>query len=52
MAEADGGTKLTMEFEPRPKGLLSILFPLMRPMMKREMAKQHANFKTLCETGS
>jgi hypothetical protein len=48
-AEVDGGTTLIGEFDIRPKGLMSVLFPLLRPMVRRELSKQHANFKKLCE---
>ncbi len=49
-AETDGGTTLVGVFDVRPKGLMSVLVPLLSPMIRRELAKQHANFKELCET--
>ena len=45
-----GGTTLIGAFDVRPKGLMSVLFPLLRPMVRRELSKQPANFKKLCET--
>ncbi len=49
-AEADGTTTAVGRFEARPKGFMKILLPLLMPMIKRDLAKQHANFKELCET--
>ena len=49
-AETDGGTKVLGAFDIRPKGLMSVLLPLLSPMIRRELSKQHANFKDLCET--
>jgi hypothetical protein len=49
-AETDGGTTLVGVFDVRPKGLMSVLFPLLSPLVRRELSKQHANFKELCET--
>ncbi len=49
-AETNGGTTLVGAFEVRPKGLMSVLFPLLKPLMRRELVKQHTNFKKLCET--
>lgn len=31
---------------------MSVLFPLLRPMLRRDMAKQHQHFKELCEAQS
>lgn len=45
-AEADGTTTAVGTFDARPKGFMKILLPL---MIKRDMAKQHANFVKLCE---
>ena len=49
-AEADGGTTLVFAFDLQPKGLMSVLFPLLKPMIRRDLKKHHANFKKLCET--
>lgn len=48
-AESDGGTKLSISFEPRPKGALSALFPLLKPLIRRDLIKQHLKFKDFCE---
>jgi len=48
--EADGGTALVGSFDVRPKGLMSFFFPLLKPMVRRELSKQHVKFKQLCES--
>lgn len=48
-SEVDGGTRLTIEFEPTPKGAMSLLFPLLRPLIRRDLATQHRKFKAFCE---
>lgn len=48
-AEQDGGTKLNITFVPRPKGVMSVLFPLLKPLIRRDLAKQHRGFKAFCE---
>lgn len=47
--ETDSGTLVHGEFDPQPKGIMAVLFPVLRPMIRRGMAKQHQNFKALCE---
>jgi len=46
---ADGGTTLAIEFEPRPKGVMKVLFPLLSPVIRRDLRTQHLKFKTFCE---
>jgi hypothetical protein len=46
---ADGGTRLAIEFEPRPKGVMRVLFPLLSPVIRRDLRTQHRKFKTFCE---
>jgi hypothetical protein len=46
------GTLAHGTFAPEPKGLMAVLFPLLRPMIRRDMAKQHEQFKVLCESQS
>ena len=36
-------------FDATPKGFMKVLLPLLIPMIKRDVAKQHANFKEFCE---
>ncbi len=45
-----GGTRMQGTFTPAPKGVMSLLFPLLRPLISRDMAKQHQNYKSLCES--
>ena len=47
--ETASGTLVHGEFDPKPKGIMAVLFPVLRPMIRRGMAKQHQNFKALCE---
>jgi len=49
-AETDGTTTAVGTFDARPKGFMKVLLPLLIPMIKRDIAKQHVNFKKLCET--
>ena len=48
-ARAGEGTKVSVSTDVRPKGLLSILSPLLRLAMRRELAK-HEVVKQACET--
>lgn len=48
--ESGSGTDVHGTFDPRPKGIMALLFPLLRPMIRRDMAKQHQNLKALCES--
>jgi len=45
----DDGTELESEFDFRPRGALKVLFPLLAPVIRRDVPKQHASLKTLCE---
>ncbi len=47
--ETASGTLVHGEFDPKPKGIMAVLFPVLCPMIRRGMAKQHQNFKALCE---
>lgn len=47
---ADSGTLVRGTFDPKPKGVMAVLFPLLRPMIRRVMTKQHQHLKALCET--
>ena len=47
---ADGdGTALDAEFDFRPKGAMKLLFPLMTPMVRRDLPRQLASFGAFCE---
>ena len=48
--DTDGATTLFLEFAPRPKGVMTVLFPLLKPLIRRDLVKQHAKFKDFCET--
>ena len=43
------GTELQSDFDFRPKGALKVLFPLLAPVIRRDVPKQYASFKALCE---
>lgn len=43
------GTELESAFDFRPKGALKVLFPLLAPVIRRDVPKQYASFKALCE---
>ena len=47
--ESDGTTTALGAFDARPKGFMKLLMPLLLPLIKRDIAKQHVNFKSLCE---
>ena len=48
--ESAGTTTAVGRFDARPKGLMKVLLPILLPLIKRDIAKQHLNFKKLCET--
>jgi uncharacterized protein YndB with AHSA1/START domain len=43
------GTELGSEFDFRPRGALKVLLPLLGPVIRRDVPKQHASLKALCE---
>ena len=47
--ETGSGTLVHGEFDPKPKGIMAVLFPVLRPVIRRGMAKQHQHFRALCE---
>lgn len=49
-AEEGSGTIVHGTYRPKPRGVMAALFPLLRPMIRRNMAKQHQKFKALCES--
>ena len=49
-AESGSGTMMRGTYVPKPRGLMAALFPLLRPMIRRNMGKQHQSFKALCES--
>ena len=42
-------TELESDFDFRPRGALKVLFPLLAPVIRRDVPKQYASFKALCE---
>jgi hypothetical protein len=51
-AAAAGGTKNHAEFDFTPKGFVKILFPLMKPLIKKDLPKQAQSFVTFVEKSS
>jgi len=49
LTATDGSTTAVGTFDARPKGFMKVLLPLLMPIIKRDVAKQHVNFKNLCE---
>ena len=42
-------TELESDFDFRPRGALKLLFPLLAPVIRRDVPKQFASLKALCE---
>ena len=42
-------TELEGDFDFRPRGALKVLFPLLAPVIRRDVPKQYASLKALCE---
>jgi len=49
LTPAGEGTELTSDFDFRPRGALRVLFPLLAPVIRRDVPKQYASLKALCE---
>ena len=49
LTPAGEGTDVESEFDFRPKGILKVLFPLLAPVIRRDIPKQFASLKALCE---
>lgn len=43
------GTELESDFDFRPRGALKVLFPVLAPVIRRDVPKQYASLKALCE---
>lgn len=52
LTEADGETTMTGRFNARGKGMMKAMLPILVPLIRRDLAKEHANFIRLCETPS
>jgi hypothetical protein len=46
---AGDGTRLDSEYDFRPRGALKMLLPLLGPVIRRDVPKQQASLKALCE---
>lgn len=46
---AEEGTQLAIEFDPHPKGIMKALFPVLKPLIRRDLLNQHLKFKEFCE---
>ena len=42
-------TELESDFDFRPRGVLKVVFALLAPLIRRDVPKQFASFKALCE---
>jgi uncharacterized protein YndB with AHSA1/START domain len=43
------GTEMTSDFDFRPSGASKAVFAVLAPVIRRDVRKQFASFKTLCE---
>lgn len=46
---AGGGTDLESDFDFRPRGALKVVFAVLAPLIRRDVPKQFASLKALCE---
>jgi hypothetical protein len=46
----NGGTKVVVSTDVRPKGLVSLLSPLFRRILRRELATKYATVKRIAES--
>jgi len=49
LSPTSDGTELESELDFRPSGSLKLLFPLLAPVIKRDVPKQYESLKALCE---
>jgi hypothetical protein len=49
LTPTEDGTELKSDFDFRPKGPLKVLFSLLAPVIRRDVPKQYASLKRLCE---
>ena len=50
--EVADGTRLEAEFEMQPQGFMKVMFPLMRPAVRKDFPRQFASFREFCESTS
>ena len=46
------GTELVSDFDFRPAGALKLIFALLSPVIRRNVPKQYASLKALCEASA
>jgi polyketide cyclase/dehydrase/lipid transport protein len=46
---AGDGTQLDSDYDFRPRGALKVLFALLAPVIRRDVPRQQASLKALCE---
>jgi Polyketide cyclase / dehydrase and lipid transport len=49
LVEEGNVTVLTGMFTPHTKGFMRLLFPILQPIIRRDIAKEHKKFIALCE---
>ncbi len=49
LSPTSDGTELKSELDFRPRGALKLLFPLLAPVIRRDVPKQYGSLKALCE---
>jgi uncharacterized protein YndB with AHSA1/START domain len=45
----DAGTELVGDLDFHPKGVLTVVFSVLKPVIRRNVKKQYASLKALCE---
>ena len=48
--ESGSDTLMHATFDPTPKGVMKLLLPILLPVIRRDIAKQHQNFRALCQS--
>ncbi len=49
LSEHDNVTTMTGKFNAKGKGLMKFLLPLLVPLIRRDLSKEHMNFVAFCE---
>ena len=49
LSPTSDGTELESELDFRPRGSLKLLFPLLAPVIRRDVPKQYGSLRALCE---
>jgi uncharacterized protein YndB with AHSA1/START domain len=52
LTPTDESTALESDFDFRPRGALKVVFALLGPVIRRDVPKQYASLKALCERSS